>query len=154
MRQWPSEQYSMIKRSFFSRGETSFQLDNCIVALKGVYSSIRLCDVSPKLLLSALANCLKPKSSIGGTSTGLAVNVDVANGTFWAAQDLVQAARNYIGGRENRSGSYTTMRDQLAPVINQGKITQSNHFKLLRKMIKLKFHVKHRSKADSKFSSM
>lgn len=45
MRQGPSEIYTMIKRSFFSRGNVSAQLDDHVVAMKGVYSSIRLCNV-------------------------------------------------------------------------------------------------------------
>lgn len=57
MRQGPSEQYTMIKRSFFSRGTTSHQLDNVVVAMKGVYTSIRLCSVSfPLLLIICMAN--------------------------------------------------------------------------------------------------
>jgi hypothetical protein len=46
MRQLPSENYTMIKRSFFSRGNMSQQLDDCITALKGCYASMRLCSVS------------------------------------------------------------------------------------------------------------
>lgn len=36
----------MIKRSFFARGRERVALDNVIEAMKGVYTSIRLCDVS------------------------------------------------------------------------------------------------------------
>jgi eukaryotic translation initiation factor 2C len=47
MRQQPSEQYTAIKRSFYSRGGGSrSNLDMCVEAMKGVYSSIRLCQVS------------------------------------------------------------------------------------------------------------
>lgn len=46
MRKWPSEMYTSIKRSFFARGESTFTIDQCVVAMKGVYSSIRLCEVS------------------------------------------------------------------------------------------------------------
>jgi eukaryotic translation initiation factor 2C len=35
----------------------------------------------------------QPQGSNGG-GTGLAVNVDVANGSFWVSQGLHQAARN------------------------------------------------------------
>lgn len=51
MRQGPSEQYTMIKRNFFARGAATVALDNVVVAMKGVYSSIRLCNVSPLHLL-------------------------------------------------------------------------------------------------------
>ena len=46
MRQGPSEIYTLIKRSFFSRGGNSHALDNVIVAMKGAYASLRLCNVS------------------------------------------------------------------------------------------------------------
>jgi eukaryotic translation initiation factor 2C len=49
MRQWPSENYTLIKRSFFTKGQASTALDNVVVAMKGVYSSIRLCNVSIQL---------------------------------------------------------------------------------------------------------
>lgn len=46
MRMWPSGQYTQIKRSFFARGKARTALDNVVEAMKGVYTSIRLCDVS------------------------------------------------------------------------------------------------------------
>jgi eukaryotic translation initiation factor 2C len=46
MRQGPSEIYTLIKRNFFSRGGNSHALDNVIVAMKGAYASLRLCNVS------------------------------------------------------------------------------------------------------------
>jgi eukaryotic translation initiation factor 2C len=46
MRQWPGQAYTLIKRSFFTKGNAATPLDNVIVAMKGVYSSIRLCNVS------------------------------------------------------------------------------------------------------------
>ncbi|PVH73736.1 Piwi-domain-containing protein [Cadophora sp. DSE1049] len=135
MRQGPSEQYTMIKRSFFSRGTTSHQLDNVVVAMKGVYTSIRLCS---------------PTASVGAPGTGLALNVDVANGTFWAAQDVHQAARNYCSQR-NRALSYTVFRDLLLPVKDgKGGWAKSEDFKNLSKFVKLKFIVKHRGKGDDK----
>lgn len=58
-------------------------------AQKGVYSSMRLND---------------PKGSFGD-STGLAINVDVANGTFWTQQSLMNTARNLCHER-NRARKY------------------------------------------------
>lgn len=123
------------------RGANTTALDNCIVALKGVYSSIRLCS---------------PRPSLGGPGTGLAINVDVANGTFWTAQDVHQAARNYcsiIGGR--RALDYHGLRDVLAPLKNNstGKFSSSEAFVHLNKMSKLRFTVKHRGKEDSKITT-
>ena len=136
IRQGPSEQYTMIKRSFFAPGGQRNPLDNVIEAMRGVYSSIRLCELSP---------------SIGGPSTGLALNVDASNGTFWAPQDVHQAARNLCKQR-NRNLSYTIFRDQLLPVKggSPGQWTMSNDFKELRKMSKLRFRVKHRGKQEDK----
>jgi eukaryotic translation initiation factor 2C len=85
---------------------------------------------------------------MGGPGTGLAINVDVANGTFWAAQDVHQAARNLCSAR-NRNLDYTTFARLLLPIKDgRGGTTQSEEFKLLRKMAKLKFTVKHRGKTD------
>lgn len=125
----------MIKRSFFTRGARYENLDNYVVALKGVYSSIRLCS---------------PKPSLGGSGTGLAINVDVANGTFWTSQDVHQAARNFCGVFGNRQLKYETFRDSLFPIkTQQGKIVMSDAMKHLHKMSKLKFTVKHRGKEES-----
>jgi eukaryotic translation initiation factor 2C len=141
VRQHPSEQYTTVKRSFFAQGGQRHPLDNVIEAMRGVYSSIRLCELNP---------------SISGPSTGLALNVDVANGTFWASQDVHQAARNLCKAR-NRNLSYQVFRDQLLPVKDPNKPgvwTQSNDFKELRKMAKLKFRVKHRGKQEDRKDCM
>jgi eukaryotic translation initiation factor 2C len=154
MRQGPSEIYTMIKRSFFSRGNVSNSLDNVVVAMKGVYTSIRLCDVSLAAIFHLCISLLiypQPKASMGTPSTGLALNVDVANGTFWAAQEIHQAARNYTSLPRNRALSYQVFRDNLLPVRGlNGQFTMSEDFKTLRKMTKLKFIVKHRGKGDGK----
>ena len=72
MREWPSQQYTQIKKSFFQRGEQRFDLGGGVEAFKGVFASLRpvLDDKFNK---------------------SLAVNVDVANGTFWRAQELTRA---------------------------------------------------------------
>jgi eukaryotic translation initiation factor 2C len=41
----PSQHYTEIKRSFFHRGLKRTALDGCVEAMKGVYSSMRLCQV-------------------------------------------------------------------------------------------------------------
>lgn len=51
MRQGPTETFTSIKRSFFARGKQRVALDNVVEAMKGVYTSIRLCDVSYSLQL-------------------------------------------------------------------------------------------------------
>jgi eukaryotic translation initiation factor 2C len=72
MREWPSQQYTQIKKSFFQRGEQRFDLGGGVEAFKGVFASLR----------PVLDDKFKKS---------LSVNVDVANGTFWRAQDLIRA---------------------------------------------------------------
>ncbi|KAF4636136.1 hypothetical protein G7Y89_g1931 [Cudoniella acicularis] len=134
IRQGPSDIYTSIKRSFFSKGTQQQPLDNVIVAMRGVYSSIRLCSLQP---------------SNGGPGTGLALNVDVANGTFWNPQDLHQAARNFLKDR-NRNLDWQVFKNQITPVEVRGTWTQSEDFKSLRKLAKLKFKVKYPGKVDKK----
>src|ERR1700694_1116790 len=45
MRMMPSQHYTEIKRSFFHHGLKRTALDGCVEAMKGVYSSMRLCQV-------------------------------------------------------------------------------------------------------------
>lgn len=106
-------------------------LDNSIEAVKGAYASVRLCS---------------PISSLDGSKhTGLAINVDVANGTFWTSQNFVQAARNLCKSR-NRNLDYTVFRNLLAPQFENGKWVKSREFKELQWMTKLKFTATHRGK--------
>jgi eukaryotic translation initiation factor 2C len=72
MREWPSQRYTQIKKSFFQRGEQRFDLGNGVEAFKGVFASLRpvLDDKFNK---------------------SLSVNIDVANGTFWRSQELTRA---------------------------------------------------------------
>ncbi|KAF2018363.1 eukaryotic translation initiation factor 2C 2, partial [Aaosphaeria arxii CBS 175.79] len=69
LREQPSRNYTQIKKSFFQRGEKRADLGGGIEAFKGVFSSLR-----PTL--------------INQGTKGLSLNVDVANGTFWRAQEL------------------------------------------------------------------
>lgn len=135
MRQGPSENMLQIKRSFYNPGNMQKKLDDLIYAMKGVYASMRLCPMPPS----------------GQSGTGLAVNVDVANGTFWTSQDLHQAARNLCKER-NRSLQWNTFRDLLQPVkdMKDGKWKKSEDWKTLQKMARLQFTVKHRGKNDGK----
>jgi eukaryotic translation initiation factor 2C len=83
---------------------------------------------------------------LSSAGAGLALNVDVANGTFWASQPLVQGARNFCKER-NRSLSYITFRDLMMPIKEKdGGWTMSRDFKELRKLSKLRFTIKHRGK--------
>ena len=87
----------------------------------------------------------QPKPSLGGSCTGLGINVDVANGTFWTSQDVHQAARNFcaiVSG--NRTLQYQKFRDSLQPIKRDNKVFKSEAFLHLERMKKLKFYVKHR----------
>lgn len=86
-------------------------------------------------------------------ATGLGINVDVSNGTFWTTQDLHQCARNYLKQR-NPNKDYNKMIEILKPVKDSKKncFTMSDDFKNLRKLTKLRFTVKHRAKGDGESS--
>ncbi|KAM0178275.1 hypothetical protein ACHAPF_003640 [Botrytis cinerea] len=136
IRQWPGEKYVVQKRSFFARGIDRCPLDITIEAMKGVYQSIRLC------------NHLNEK---GPVIRGLAVNVDVANGTFWTSQDFMQAARNLCSVPRNKALDYDVFRKLLRPEqrsMPNGRLEKSAEFLTLEKMKKLKFTLKHHGKKD------
>jgi eukaryotic translation initiation factor 2C len=78
MREHPSQKYTQIKKSFFQRGEKRYDLGKGVEAFKGVFASLR-----PVL------------DNKGGKS--LAVNIDVANGTFWHHQPLPAALCQMFG---------------------------------------------------------
>jgi eukaryotic translation initiation factor 2C len=74
LREWPSSQYTAIKRNFFQHGETRYDLGGGIEAFKGVYQTMRIVH--------------------GGTQipARLSVILDVANGTFWSQGRLLNTA--------------------------------------------------------------
>lgn len=78
MREGPSRRLTQIKKSFFQRGEKRVDIGGGIEAFKGVFSSMRM--------------VLNDKMT-----KGLAVNVDVANGTFWRTQELGRALGMVFG---------------------------------------------------------
>jgi len=142
LRQRPSETMVAIKRNFYPRQGKWTALDSAISVMKGAYSSIRLCN------------------SIKFGGLGLAVNVDIANTTFWTSQDLVQLIRNYLGScnRAWDNKSEFEMSDLLEPV-RAGRVDgsatdyhydMSEAFRCLRRLQKLKFTVKHHGKTQDK----
>ncbi|OCL04728.1 Piwi-domain-containing protein [Glonium stellatum] len=80
MRERPSQRYTQIKKSFFQRGEQRAPLGQGIEAFKGVFSSLR------------------PVLNDKGAKA-MTVNVDVANGTFWTSQPLIQAVMMHFNAR-------------------------------------------------------
>lgn len=86
MREWPSQRYTQIKKSFFQRGEQRFDLGGAVEAFKGVFASLRPC-LNDKYVKS------------------LTVNVDVANGTFWRTQSLGRAVCQCFGWTPEQLGA-------------------------------------------------
>lgn len=68
----------------------------------------------------------------------------MANGTFWTGQDLHQSVRNYTQGiTGSRALDYAGLAQRLAPKpLGNGRFTQTEPFKELRKYAKLKFRLK------------
>ncbi|KAF2096831.1 Piwi-domain-containing protein [Rhizodiscina lignyota] len=107
MRQTPSSKFFQLKRSFFAQGNDRLKLGGAVEAFKGVYASLRIAYYGP------------------GLGAGLAVNVDVANGTFWEQLPLVQVmgaltncpgtdalARNFANSTKDwrKSAMYTQLK--------------------------------------------
>lgn len=80
MRETPSKKFTQIRRSFFARGNNRTQLGGSVEAYKGVFSSIRIVN------------------AMGAGK--LAVNVDVANGTFWTETGLDIAIKDMMRARD------------------------------------------------------
>ncbi|TKA22357.1 hypothetical protein B0A50_08176 [Salinomyces thailandicus] len=79
LREWPSKNFTQIKRSFYPKSQTPFALSGGVIATKGVYSSMRIVHGGQ------------------GQPARLAVNVDVANGTFWTGSPLKNLAMEITG---------------------------------------------------------
>ncbi|SMR63616.1 unnamed protein product [Zymoseptoria tritici ST99CH_3D1] len=77
LRHYPRLKYTPVKRAFFAKGESRFDLGSGVEAFKGVYQSLRL--VHPGRL---------------------SINLDVANGTFWTSSALTLAAVKVTGARD------------------------------------------------------
>ena len=116
LREYPSLQYTQIKRSFFACGQERFSLGNAIEAFKGVFASMRIVHGGP----SAKAR--------------LSINVDVANGTFWTESTVANAALALTGKRD--------MNDLINTLKGQGEKGRAGQD--LKKMRKLHVVAKHR----------
>ncbi|KAK3109735.1 Protein argonaute, partial [Teratosphaeriaceae sp. CCFEE 6253] len=116
LREYPRLRYTAIKRSFFAKGQTRFDLGNAVEAFKGVYQTLRIAHAGPK-------------------QACLTVNVDVANGTFWKELPVHLAAVQLTGCRDA---------NDLAQALKQGE--KSRRGMDLKKMRKLHVTAKHRGK--------
>ncbi|KAK4556352.1 Protein argonaute [Recurvomyces mirabilis] len=81
LREYPRMNYTSIKRSFFAKGQTRYDLGNAVEAFKGVYQSLRI-------------------AHWGGNPACLSINVDVANGTFWKELPVHLAALQLTARRD------------------------------------------------------
>lgn len=112
LRQTPTEKYSSIKRSFFQKGEKRFELGGGVEAFKGVFASLRV--VHPGRL---------------------SVNLDVANGTFWVAQQFTKTAAQVCGARDT---------SQLVNDLEKGERSRAS--KELKRMRKTHVQAQHRGR--------
>ncbi|KAK1069214.1 Protein argonaute [Friedmanniomyces endolithicus] len=117
LRETPRQRYTQIKRSFFARGQTRFDLGSGVEAFKGVYQTLRI-------------------GHLGGRRACLTVNVDVANGTFWKELPVHQAALQLTGRRD--------INDLITAVKQGGESSRTGQD--LKKMRKLHVVAKHRGK--------
>jgi eukaryotic translation initiation factor 2C len=105
MREWPSQRYTVVRKSFFSRGEKRYELSTIragmpsgVEAMKGVFSSIRAVHTA--------------------SGPSLSINVDVANCTFYCDGPLTEIARRFLG--------VATIADMSAEYIKAAKPYQNN----------------------------
>jgi eukaryotic translation initiation factor 2C len=110
LRMTPSTKYTAIKRSFFAKGQRRFNLGGGVEAFKGVYQSLRL--VHPGRL---------------------AVNLDVANGTFWSANRLHLSAVQVCGARDV---------SDLSGLLSRGEASRAGQ--QLKRMKKVRVFASHR----------
>ncbi|KAL2842342.1 Piwi domain-containing protein [Aspergillus pseudoustus] len=109
LREFPSQRYLAIRRSFFDSNGDNRDIGNGVLAFKGVYQAIR-----PAL------------------GRGLVVNVDVSNTCFWARTSLVGAAMAILDCRDHQHLTHL-----LRPVSDgHGGETDSNGFYEVHRRIK------------------
>lgn len=128
LRQYPSQRLLSIKRNFYDPRSPGRSIDNVIEVRKGLYWSARLAD----------------NLSTGGI--GLSINADVANTCFFiGGQDMITVGINYLAtqNRNLRGLNPNRLEKELCPVQTRGVWVQSEAFKQLKKLSKLRFRVKH-----------
>ncbi|CAK7272864.1 Protein argonaute [Sporothrix epigloea] len=138
LRQKPSQSMTAIRRNFYHPQAPKRDLDGTICAAKGIYAAFRLSE------------------SIRSGGSGLSINVDVANTTFWKDQTLDKLVMNLINISSDKWNVRTALEaaELLRPVqwhLNNkvNEPTQSDAFKVLRRLHKLRFKVSHRGKSDN-----
>ena len=136
MRAGPSKKFLAIKRNFYDSTQKGLPLlDGRVVEVhKGLYASARL------------------SHNLAQGGTGLALNCDVANTSFWVSnQSFDQLCCAFLANCEGNFGNLdpaTGLAQALKPVSRKdGQFESSLAFKQLRKLRRLKFTVKHKNRA-------
>ncbi|KAH8673309.1 Piwi domain-containing protein [Xylariales sp. PMI_506] len=139
LRQWPGETMQIIKRNFYPLNGADMGLDAIVVVRKGTYSAFKLGEVSP-----------------GSMSNGLVMNMDVANTAFWQQGATLAKVAQYLctpHKTKDMSGAmpFGRLADALRPQRTEDRAgntrwVQSDAFKNLRRIHRLKFTVTHRGK--------
>jgi len=127
LRQGPSETHKLIKRTLFNVKGEQVRLGQFVEAVKGVYSAFRMTE------------------SVNSGGLGLGVNVDVSNQSFWIGQKMDQLVRNFLASM-NRQWANLQIPDlvkALRPVNQGGQWVQSEAFKALKRLARLKFATTH-----------
>ena len=132
LRQGPSENFKLIKRSFFNTKSQTSTLGTCIEAVKGIYSAIRMNE----------------SISIQGL-TGLGVNVDVSNQAFWVGQPLIKLVLNYVASMVPGKGP--SNENELAAALRpiRGGAAAGPAFAELKRLARLRFVTTHRKEGKN-----
>lgn len=153
LRHFPAQRFTCIKRSFFSWDNGNNKdvynvemIDNTLEFLRGCYASVRLCNRGRQ-----------------NQNTGLAVNVDVANGIFWSAQSLLNLISCWMVNNIPECGKNwagpSSLEKFCQPVQDYSdrsfqKMKESHAFAELRRFSGLRFTTRHRKQtAENKLPS-
>ncbi|KAK0649440.1 ribonuclease H-like domain-containing protein [Cercophora newfieldiana] len=127
LRQGPSENFKLIKRTLFHEGADSVRLGSFVEAVKGAYSAMRMTE------------------SLQSGGIGLSINVDVSNQSFWIGQKMDQVIRNFLSNTNRQLQNVQTgdLYRFLAPVKQGQTWVQSEAFKQLKRLCRLRFVTTH-----------
>lgn len=136
IRETPSKNLLAIKRNFYHRqGQGRPLMDGSVVEVhQGTYASLRL------------------SHNLAHGGIGMALNADVSNTCFWVGKQTVdQLICNFLGSCERRYASArpSELGKHLQPVAIEDRWGQSDAFKHLRKLRKLRFTVRHPNRGAS-----
>ncbi|KAI1433800.1 Piwi domain-containing protein [Xylaria sp. CBS 124048] len=132
MRQGPSEGMLQIRRNFYPNNATREALGSVVEVRKGYYAAARLSQAK-----------------------SIMINIDTVNTAFWQVRNVSDIALRMFNYHDKKYANYTMHQfgDMLKPVVHVDAQKrcfwkQSEIFTLLRRLQKLKFHVKHRAKMN------